>query len=313
LSAGTFALFELAPGDPAVAALQRGAIGLPPSEQVAEMRRSMGLDDPLPVRYARWLGDAVTGDFGASHQSGRPVRDILRDVVPPTLLLMGCALLLAWTLALLLGSIAGAAPGTWRARAIGGVTVALFASPSFVVALLGLYLFCARWQLLPTGGMTDAGERVSAGQLVRHLILPVGVLAVSYFGWYARVVEAAVAETRGAMFVQYARARGLPPGMLLRRHIMRASLVPFVAQAGASFAALIGGAYAVEVIFSWPGAGREAVRAATTRDYPVLMALVLLSGMFVLLGNLVADLIVARLDPRVRLPGLGAGSGHGAG
>lgn len=303
LSVLCFGLLQTAPGDPAESLLRRGNLAPPPRAEVARLRVTLGLDDPLPVQYGRWLRDALRGDFGRSYSSGRPVRAVLRDVVPPTLLLLGVGFALAWSAALLLGVLSGSAPGSWRARVISGATVALLALPTFVVALIGLYLIAATWRLLPTSGMTDAGERVSVAQVVRHLALPALVLGVSYFGWYARVVDAAVGEVHGMMYIQFARARGLPPGLLMRRHVLRPALLPFVAQVGASFGALIGGAYAVEVIFAWPGAGRELVRAAASRDYPVVMALVLLSGLAVVLGNLAADLVCAVLDPRLRQAG----------
>jgi peptide/nickel transport system permease protein len=301
LTAFAFALLQAAPGDPAQAVLQRGTIGVAPREQVEAVRASLGLNDPLPVRYVRWLGGAIRGDFGTSYLSGRAVGGILWEVLPVTMLLMGSALTLAWALAIPVGLLAGVMPGTWTARGIGSVIVALLATPAFVLALLGLYLFAATWGFLPAGGIADAGEPLSVMQVGRHLILPALVLGLSYFGWFTRTVEAAVSEARGAMFVQYARARGLPRGTVLRRHVLRCSLIPFVAQAGASLGMLVSGAYVVEAIFSWPGAGREVVRAAAGHDYPVMIALVLVSGVIVLAGNLAADLIVARLDPRVRM------------
>lgn len=303
LSVVAFSLLAAAPGDPAQALLQRRSGGVPPrASDVVRVRHNLGLDRPLPERYLRWVGDALHGDFGVSYVTGRPVKAILRDVVPPTLLLTGTALLLTTAGGLTLGLAAGLSPGSWISRSVGGLAVILFSTPTFLIGLLAVLVFSVQWQLFPSSGMTRAGEAVTISGVGWHLALPAIVLAFGHhLAAYTRLVEAGVVETRSADFVENARARGLPSRVVALRHVLRGSLVPFVAQVGASLGGLVGGAYAVEVIFSWPGMGRTALQAASGRDYALLMAIVLITGVMVVLGNLLADLVVAALDPRVRL------------
>lgn len=303
LSVLTFGMLAAAPGDPALAFLQAGRGGAPPRPvDVARVHHNLGLDRPLPVRYVRWLGGALQGDFGTSYLNGRQVRGTLRTVIPPTLVLTGTALVMTIVAALLFGLAAGMLAGSWIARLISAFVLTLYSVPTFVTALLSILVFGVYWHLLPSGGMTRAGEAISIGAVAHHVILPAAVLALgNHLGAYIRLVEAAVVQTRSADFVQNAVARGLPAHVVLLRHVLRNSLVPFVAQLGASFGGLIAGAYAVEVIFAWPGMGRAGLQAATGRDYSLLMAIVLLTGVAVIAGNLLADLTVALLDPRVRL------------
>ncbi len=303
LSLITFGLLVAAPGDPAQALLQASSGGAPPRpDDVARVRQNLGLDRPLPERYLQWLGNTLRGDLSVSYLRGRPVTEILRDTMPPTLALTGAALAITILAAVSLGLAAGLSPGSWLARAIGALALGLYSVPTFLIGLGGVLLFSVVWHVFPSSGMTRAGEAITIPEVAGHLVLPALVLAFGHhLAAYARLIEAAVVETRTADFVLNAEARGLPRHVVALRHVLRCSLVPFVAQVGTAIGGLLGGAYAVEVIFSWPGMGREGLKAATGHDYPVLMAIVLLTGVVVVLGNVVADLVVAWLDPRVRL------------
>ncbi|MER3419609.1 MAG: hypothetical protein C4290_03370 [Chloroflexota bacterium] len=302
LSVVTFALLSAAPGDPAAALLQSRAGGAPPRpEDVERVRHTLGLDRPWPERYVRWALRLLRGDFGTSYLKQRPVRALLRDTLPPTLLLTTTALALTAGLALVLGVVAGLTPGSWLARAVSALVLLLYSVPTFLIGLMAVLLFSVRWGLLPSSGMSRAGAAVTVLEVLHHLILPALVLAIGHhLAAYIRLVEVAVNEVRHAPFVQSAVARGLPGWMVVLWYVIPHSLPPFIAQLGTSLGSLVGGAYAVEVIFSWPGVGRAAMQAAAGRDYPVLMAIVLITGIAVVAGNVLADVLVAALDPRVR-------------
>lgn len=308
LTVVAFGLLELAPGDPAVKAAAADTGRIPDPAVVEQYRRDLRLDDPMAVRYLHWLGAAVRGNLGNSYSYRRPVSEVVADTLPPTILLVGLGMLLAWLLALIVGVSAGLRPASALSRGVGATLAVLVGTPTFVVALLALWLFTVEWRVFPTGGMTDAGAAVSPPQLARHVALPAAVIGVSYFGWYARVVEASVATVRSMPYVSVARAKGLPERLVTMRHIVRPALVPFVTQAGTSMGVLIGGAYAVEVVYSWPGLGRTALRAAQLEDYPLVIALVLVTGAVVIAGNLAADLLAAALDPRSSLRNQGEGA-----
>ncbi|MFC4911436.1 ABC transporter permease [Actinomadura gamaensis] len=303
LSALCFALLDAAPGDPAADVLEARSGGRPPSAAaVADLRRSMGLDDPLPVRYGRWVADAARGDFGTSYKTGRPVSEVLADTAPWTLLLTGAAVLISVLGAIAVGLAAALTRRAWLRRSIETALFVIGGMPGFVVALLLLWIFSAWLGLLPSGGLSEPGQGVTPDVLLPHLVLPALALAFGHhFGAYARLVETGVGRLRTAPHVDNARSRGLPGRVVVARHLLRPGLVPFAARLGVGVGGLVAGAYATELIFSWPGVGRRAILAAQGGDYPVLTAIVLVTGVIVVLANLLGDLAVGWLDPRVNL------------
>jgi ABC-type dipeptide/oligopeptide/nickel transport system permease component len=300
-----FTLLDLAPGDPARAVLEARSGGLPASvAEVADQRALMGLDDPLAQRYLRWAGGAATGDLGASSITGRPVTAELADTVPWTVLLTVVATVFSVLGAVAVGLVAGLTKRRWLRRGIELAMFVLGGMPGFVTALLLLYLGAARWQLLPSGGVGRPGEDVTVAVVAAHLVLPAAALAFGHhFGSYVRLIQTGITGVRAAPHVDNARARGLGAWTILRRHVLGPALVPFATRLGVGTGALLAGAYAIEVIFSWPGMGRLAIAAAKAQDYPVLTAVVLVTAAFVIAANLLGELAVSRLDPRVRLPG----------
>jgi ABC-type dipeptide/oligopeptide/nickel transport system permease component len=310
LSALCFALLDLAPGSPAADILEARSGGRPPSPAaVAHLEHQMGLDDPLPVRYGRWAGGALHGDFGTSYGSGRPVSEILADTAPWTLVLTVVAVLFSVVGAIGVGLAAALTRRAWLRRGIESALFVLGGMPGFVTALLLLYVFAAWWRVLPSGGLARPGEPVTFAVLVPHLILPALALAFGHhFGTYARLVQTGVGRLRTAPHVDSAHARGLSRWTVTTRHLLRPGLVPFAARLGVGVGGLIAGAYATEMIFSWPGVGRQAILAARDQDYAVLTAVVLVTGVIVVAANLVGDLAVGWLDPRVRLNGARDGS-----
>ncbi len=304
-SMACFALLDLAPGDAARSVLEARNGGRTPSAAaVAQQREAMGLDLPLPQRYLNWVGDALTGDFGTSYITGRSVADELAATAPWTTLLVVVATVFSVVGAVVVGVAAGLTRRRWLQRGIELMMFVLGGMPGFVTALLLLYVGAAVLRVLPSGGLGRPGEPLTVASVAVHLILPAAALAFGHhFGAYVRLVQTGVQGVRGAPHVESAVARGIGAWTVLRRHVLGPALVPFVARLGVGTGALSAGSYVIEVIFSWPGLGRLAIRAAGAEDYPMLTAVVLATAVVVIAANLVGELAAARLDPRVRLPG----------
>jgi peptide/nickel transport system permease protein len=291
ISVVAFVLANLTPGDPARLTLQRQLDRQPTPEETARVRRDLGLDDPFPVRYLRWLGDALTGDLGTSYRTGESVTGALLDRFPRTLQIALCGIATAVALALPLGILAA----VWRNSAIDHLSriVALLGAsmPSFWVAYLLILLFSVRLQLLPVAGTGTW----------RHLVLPSATLGVAAAAGLMRLTRSEMIEALGQDFVLTGRAKGLAPRAVVVGHALRNALIPVVTVAGMRFAGLLGGAVIVETIFAWPGVGKFVLDSIFDRDYPVIQGFVVFMGTVFLLINLVVDLSYGLLDPRVRL------------
>lgn len=296
-----FLLLRAAPGDPAV--LLVGPTATP--AQIAEQRRSLGLDRPLAVQYAEWLGRFAQGDWGRSIATGRPVRAMLAEAWPATARLVALSLLLSYLLGVALGVLQAGASGSRADTAISIASVALFALPSYWLGLMLVMVFTYWLRALPAFGAAglDAEFLSPAGRALdglRHLALPLATLTLIGIGGIARFVRGAMLDLRGSLFLTVARAKGLPPRRVLVRHALRNALIPVLTLLGLSLPALFSGAVFVEAIFTWPGVGRVLVEAVQARDYPVVLAATAVSALLVVAGNLAAEALVAWADPRVR-------------
>ncbi|WP_245646064.1 ABC transporter permease [Nocardiopsis trehalosi] len=300
LSVFCFLALDLAPGDPARAVLEARSGGRPvPEELVAARRAEMGLDAPLPVRYADWLGGVLRGDLGASYLHGRPVAAEIGAALPWTLLLTAAATVLGLVGAVAVGLVAGSTRSAALRRGIELAVFVLGGTPGFVGALLLLYVFSVRLGWFPSGGLGRPGAPPTAAAVASSLVLPAAALAFGHhFGVYVRLVQTGVARVRGSPHVVAARARGVAPWTVAVRHVLRPGLVPFAARFGVGTAQALAGAYAIEVVFAWPGMGRLALDAARAQDYPVLLGVVLVTGAVVIAANLAGEAATARLDPR---------------
>ena len=265
-----FGLLELAPGDPARSVLEARSGGrIVPDTAVAAQREAMGLNEPLVVRYLSWAGHALRGELGTSYLNGRSVSAEIGEGLVWTLTLATAATVLSVVGAVAVGLLAAVTRRRALRRSIEGLVLVLGGMPGFVTALLLLYIFSAQLHLLPSGGIASPGDELSVGSLTAHLVLPAAALAFGHhFGVYVRLVQSGVGRIREAPHVDGARARGLRPWTLARRHLLRPGLVPFVTRLGVGTGGLFAGAYAVEVIFSWPGLGRLAIESARAEDYP---------------------------------------------
>jgi peptide/nickel transport system permease protein/oligopeptide transport system permease protein len=288
LSIAVFAMQTLTPGDPATLLLGENAS----TQQIAALRSELGLDQPIPVQYARFVIRLATqGSLGNSIRTGRPVLVELAERLPYTLELA----LLAVALSTLVGVPVGVVAAVNRGRptdllsmaaAILGVSI-----PSFWLALLMMMLLGSKLRWLPLAGAGDW----------RNLVLPTLTLAIPALAIKARLTRSAMLEVLHNDYVRTARAKGLAERLVLSRHVLRTALLPVVTVIGLQFGGLLGGAFITETIFAWPGVGRLAVQAVSTRDFPIIQGTVLLVAVAYIVSNLVVDIAYAALDPRVRL------------
>ncbi len=297
----TFFLLHVAPGDPAEQLL--GPTATP--EQLATQRRGLGLDRPLAAQYGTWLLGFARGAWGRSIATGRPVSAMLAEAWLPTVKLVGLSLLLSYLLGLAVGAVQAGAGGSRLDTALSVTTVTLFALPGYWLGLMLVMIFTYWARVLPAFGAAGYDADVLTGwarlaDRLRHLALPLTTLTLIGVGGTARFVRGAMLDVASAPYVTAARAKGLSPIRVSLHHVLRNALIPVVTLLGLSLPALFSGAVFVEAVFAWPGVGRVLVEAVQARDYPVVMAATTVSAGLVVLGNLLADLLVAWVDPRLR-------------
>jgi len=298
----TFVLLRLVPGDAATSVSE-----LPiPKPQKEILIHAYGLDRPLPEQYLRWLG-AVTlhGNLGISFAQLRPVRTVVAEALPATLLLAAAALLIEYGLGTALGVAAARRSGSALDRSIRVATLLLYSQPVFWLGLMAILLFSDRLGWLPAShmhsvGADEMGRGARLADLGKHLVLPAMTLGLAQAGRAARFVRAGLLEVLGRDYIRTARAKGLSERRVVWVHGMRAALVPIIQLLGLSVPDLLSGALIAEVVFAWPGLGRVTYDAIMARDSPVLLATTGVSAILVVGGNLVADLLHAAADPRVR-------------
>jgi len=276
---------ELIPGDPV--ALMLGENARP--EQEAALRKHLGLDQPLPVRYARYVLNVATGDLGRSIQTNRPVLDEIRDVWPNTLVLAVAAMALAIVVGVTVGVISAVRPygiidSLARVLALIGLSM-----PIFWLGLVMLYVFAYYFRLFPVGGTGSW----------KHYILPAIALATPSIGILSRMTRSSLLDVMGEDFIRTARAKGLRGASIITRHALRNAMIPVMSVVGLQFGQLLGGAVLTETIFSWPGLGRLTVRGVFARDFVLVQGAVLTFAMAFVLINLLIDLSYAYIDPRI--------------
>jgi peptide/nickel transport system permease protein len=299
----TFVLAHLAPGDPFSAAYENPSVT--PAMR-ARLRAQHGLDAPLGVQYVRWLSNAARGELGYSYSRHEPVTRSIARALPPTLLLLGVALVGSFGLGIALGAWQAARRGGVVDRVVGTFALALSAVPDFWLALVAMLAFAYWIPVFPTSGMISAAdydymtttERVV--DRLRHLALPAIVLSLLAAASIARFQRAALLESLHEDYVRTARAKGLAERTVVLRHALRNALGPVLALVGLALPALAGGAVFVEKVFSWPGMGLLMIDAIGLRDYPLLLGAVLAGSVLVAAGSAVADALAAVADPRLR-------------
>lgn len=282
-----FALIHLVPGDPAQAMLGDGAS----PQDVAELRTSLGLDQPLPAQYARFLRGAVTGDLGTSFRTGQSVTLMIAERIPATAELAFAAMTVAVLLAIPLGVIAAVWKNTAADHAAMTFSLAGISIPNFWLGPLLAIVFAVELGWLPVSGRGT----------VAHLVLPACSLGLALSAILARMTRASLLEELGELYVRAARARGVSPTAAVLGHAMRNSLIPLVTIVALQFGAVLTGAVITETIFAWPGIGRLLIQSIGFRDYPMVQGCILLIALTYVSVNLLTDVMYGVLDPRIRL------------
>ncbi len=297
----TFFLIQIAPGEP-TRLFDNPRIS---AERRQELRRVYGLDQPLGRQYVTWMGSVLRGDWGSSISFGRPAFEVLLEKMPNTCLLVAAAIVVEHTLGFFLGLLAAARAGSLVDRQIRVLSLVLYSVPIFWFAMLAIELLTIRWGLFPTNQMRSDGARLlspfeQAIDVLHHLALPALILGIARCGAVVRFVRNGLLDVLSQDYIRTARAKGLSPARVLWVHALPNALIPLVQRFGMALPIMLSGSLIIEVIFSWPGVGYAVFQAIMQRDYPVIMASTAMSGALVVLGNLLADLLQAWLDPRVR-------------
>jgi peptide/nickel transport system permease protein len=293
-----FALMHLAPGGPL------GVYTLNPTVSVQDIERIKalyGLDQPIHIQYVKWAAGMFTGNWGNTFFGGRPVLTVILERAPATLLLAGTSLAIAIILGMGIGIL-----GAVRRYSIFdylATTGAVFALsfPTFWFGLMAIYIFALKLRWLPSGGMYLLGEENDIVDLIIHMILPTAVLALVIVATWSRYSRSSFLEVINQDYIRTARSKGLRRPAVLFRHAFPNAVTPLIALLGVQLPFLFSGALVAETIFGWPGMGRLFVDALTMREYPILMGLMMFTAGFVIIANLLADIGVALVDPRVRL------------
>ena len=296
-----FSFVRLAPGDPVRMMVNPEYLAGGAEDYIARRRAELGLDRPLPVQYLAWLGEVARGNLGYSFFDRRPVGEIIKERVIPTVELMGSALLLALALGIPVGLLAAIKQYSLLDYVSAVLSLATISTPSFFLGLAAIYVFSLKLNLLPTSGMFTAGAQRSLGDDLHHLLLPAAILGLNLAGPLARYARSSLLEVIRQDYLTTARAKGLHQRLVIVRHALPNALIPLITVVGIQVPALFAGAVVVEQIFSWPGMGQLALAAITQRDYPVLTGFILVIAVLVLTSNLLADIAYAVVDPRIRL------------
>ncbi|WP_281966263.1 ABC transporter permease [Serinicoccus marinus] len=293
-----FALAQRSPFDPVIAALGERALTL--DGPTLEAMRARMEDTSAVQQWLTWWGNALTGDLGYSSSQRAPVSMVVGQRLPWTLGLVAASLVVSIPVGVALGGWAGTHPGSVLDRLVGPGMLAVQASPPFWIGLIAVWVLAVALGWLPTGGATSPqASGVEPGDVLRHAVLPVLVLALAHLPWFVLVVRDASRDALEGAPVRAAWARGIPRGRLLRSHAVRPALLPLVTVLGVRVPELITGAVLVETVFSWPGIASATVDAALRLDFALLAALTVLTTVLVVLGNLAADLAYRWVDPRV--------------
>ncbi len=289
-----FMMLRLTPGDPASIIAGDAAT----TEDIAQLRESLGLDRSIFIQFGIWIGNLLTGDLGQSFYYKRDVAGLIAERVEPTVALAICTIVLACAVAVPLGTLAAYRQGSWIDRLLMGFSVVGFSVPVFVIGYVLVYIFAVRLDWFPVQGYQSLSE--GFGGFIYRLILPSVALSVLFIALIARMTRTSVLEVLNEDYVRTARAKGLTELRVLVRHALRNAAVPVVTVIGIAIAVLIGGVVVTESVFAIPGLGSLTVDAVLGRDYPTVQAVILLFSFTYVLINLAIDLTYTVLDPRIR-------------
>ena len=292
-----FAILKATPGGPLAAYEANPNVT---AEDLRRLEHALGLDEPVPLQYVRWLGQFLTGDWGYSFATSQPVLGSILQRLPNTLWLMSTVYVVTLLIALPIGVLTAVKQYSWFDHLATGATFIAFSMPTFWLGLLLIIGFGLELRLLPLGGMLAPGAPFTLPDLARHLVLPVATLSLVGIGTYVRFLRASMLETTSQDYVRTARSKGLRERVVISRHALKNAAIPFVTVAGLELPELVAGALVTEYIFGWPGMGRLFYDSALRYDYPVLMGILVIFAALVVVANLLADVIYGYLDPRIR-------------
>ncbi len=297
----SFFVMHLAPGDPT-------QLFTDPSvkpEELARIRANWGLDKPIIMQYLYWLKNALRGDFGIAYMIGRPVIEVVFERLPATLLLMVSSMILTLLITIPLGVISAIKKNSWFDNFVTVFSFIGMSIPSFWLALMLMLLFSVNLGWFPAVGMYSSLLKsqslwVRVLDVAWHMVLPLATMTIVSLAGLTRYQRAAMLEILNQDFIRTARAKGLSERRVLFKHALRNALIPIITILGLSLPDLFGGAFIIETIFAWPGMGRLGVTAIFSRNYPLIMGIVVFSAVLIVLGNLLADIGYALVDPRIR-------------
>ncbi len=299
ITALDYLFINLAPGDPITSMMNPMEIRLLSEQQVQEMRRNLGLDKPLPVRYGLWLREVVQGNLGYSIVKGRSVGTLIGEGIRNTILLMALSMLITTVVGITLGMISALRPYSWLDYSLTALSFSGVAMPSFFFALILIFIGSLTLGWFPTSGLRTPGEEASLADLARHMVLPLIALSIGGTASLLRYTRSSMMEVLQQEYITTARAKGLAEQVVNLRHAFKNAALPLITILGLQIPHLFGGAVVVETIFNIPGIGTTMVEAMNNRDYPVFMGGILLAGITVLVSNLLADIAYAMADPRI--------------
>ena len=298
ISFAAFVLMRLAPGGPMAIYAQN------PNMSEADMRRIekiLGLDQPIHVQYLKWAAGMAQGELGYSYRTGRPVGEIIRERIPATLQLMGASYLIATTLGLVTGIVSAVKRRSLFDYAATSAAMVGLSVPTFWFGLVVIIVFAGVLRWIPSGGIATLGAPFSVWDRFIHLVGPALALGLWMTATWSRYTRSSVLEVIGQDYIRTARAKGLPGRAVLLRHTLRNAMIPLITLAGLEFRNLLGGALVTETVFSWPGVGRLYLDSLNYQDYTVILGLLLVTSVMVVAGSLLADLLYAVADPRIRV------------
>jgi peptide/nickel transport system permease protein len=296
-----FFLIRAAPGDPAQ--VLAGEAGAADAQLLEQLRQRFGLNEPITTQLWIYIKGYMTFDLGFSYRQQQPVLSLVLDRLPATLLLTGAAFVVSLALGIVMGALAARRAGRWSDSLITTLSLVFYATPLFWIALMSQIVFSLKLGLVPNVGYETIGANSTglarALDIGHHLILPALTLGLFFTALYARMMRASMLEVAGADFVKTARAKGLSPGIVSRRHVARNAILPVVTLAGLQAGQLVGGAVLTETVFAWPGIGRLMFDALVQRDYSVLLGVFFMSSAMVVGFNILTDLVYRIADPRI--------------
>jgi peptide/nickel transport system permease protein len=300
ITMAAFFVLSAAPGDPVLARLDPEVIARLTPEQIEARRRELGLDQPIPVRYARWLADVLQGDLGFSIVSGRPIAEEVAPRLGPSLLLMAAAAVIAIFVGVPFG-VASAVNQYGRLDyALSAATILLISTPTFVLGLVALYVFGVTLDWLPVGELYTFGKEDDILDRLAHLTMPALILGLVNAALLMRYTRSAMLDVLASDYITTARAKGLPGRIVLVRHGLRNALIPVITVLAIILPELVAGAVITETVFNWPGLGQLSVKSAADRDPALMMGVILIVGVTTLTASILADLAYSVVDPRIR-------------